>query len=173
MARLGPSVLNKVRKRRDGAVAAEFAMVTPIFFALALGGIEFGSIAMSMSSMQLAANVAAREVAVNRLSEAAASTRASTYLTPWTKSGWELAVTESHPTEPRINTVTVTLSAPASSLAAVSVYTRAFTWTAAAQANVQQEMPFDNSPGGDTGGDGDDDDDGGDDDGDDGGDDDD
>lgn len=146
-------------RQREGSVVAEFALVAPLFFTLVMGGIEYGSIVYSMSSMQLAANIAARDIAVNNLSTAQAQARMAPFLPGWMANDVAMVSTESHPDQPRINTRTIRLTANAADAAVISIFTKAATWTVAAEANVQQEMPFNNSPGGD-----DDDDDGDDDD---------
>lgn len=155
MARRVRSVLAKLRGCRDGSVAAEFGMIAPLFFALSMGGIEYGSVALSASSMQLAANVAAREVAVNRMSEAAVTAKIQPYLPGWMAGNVTVEVSESHPTEPRINVITITMTAPASSATPIAMFTKAMSWTVSAEAHVQQEMPFDTVAGQDDGGDND------------------
>lgn len=61
------SYLRSMRRQREGAVAAEFALVAPLFFSLVMGGVEFSSVVYAISSMQLAANIAARDIEVNTL----------------------------------------------------------------------------------------------------------
>lgn len=80
MAKGAASVLGRLGRQRDGAVAAEFAMIFPIFFSFVAGGLEYGSIAYSINAMQQAANVAARDMAVNRLSAAEARLRMNPFL---------------------------------------------------------------------------------------------
>lgn len=145
MAKGGRGFLGKFRSRRDGSVAAEFAMIFPLFFSLVMGGIEYGSIAFSMNAMQQAANVAAREIAVNRLSEAGAKALMTPYLPGWVSNDVSMVMIESHPEQPRINTVTVRLQASAENAAVLPIFSRALPWTVTAEANVQQEMPFDNA----------------------------
>jgi len=139
------SVWSKLLKRHDGAVAAEFALVAPLFFSFVLGGLEYGTIIYSMSSMQLAASVAARDIAVNNLSSAQAQARMAPYLPGWLLNDVSLTLTESHPDQPRINTVTVRLEAEATDAAVLALFSRAIPWTVVAEANVQMEMPFNNA----------------------------
>jgi Flp pilus assembly protein TadG len=131
-------------RRREGAVAAEFALVAPLLFSLIMGGIEYGSLVYSMSSMQLAANVTARDIAVNNLSEAEAEARMAPYLPGWMAGDISISLSESHPDQPRINTRKIRLTADAADAVAISIFTRAASWTVSAEANVQQEMPFNN-----------------------------
>lgn len=56
-----------------------------------------------------------------------------------------VTISESHPTQPRNNTVTVRVTASAASATVLPLFTRALPWTLVAEANVQQEMPFDNA----------------------------
>lgn len=144
------------RGRRDGAVAAEFALITPLFFSLLMGAIEYGSIGYSMSAMQLAANVAAREVAVNDLSQAQAQSKAVTYLPGWMQDDTTMTLTQTDPGNPRMNTITVTMTAQAMDATPIAMFTRAAPWTMTTEAFAQQEMPYDSLAGG---GDDDDDDD--------------
>ncbi len=138
------AITAKVIRSRSGSVAAEFALVTPIFFSLLFGALEYGSIGYSMSSMQQAANVVARDVAVNSLTQEQAESRLARHLPSWLDGKVNLQLTESHPGEPRINTVSVRLEVPASSATPISIFTRAASWDIVSEANVQQEMPYDN-----------------------------
>lgn len=141
--------LSRLRRRREGAVVAEFALITPVFFSLIFGGLEYGSIVYAMSSMQLAANVAARDIAVNNLSQAEAEARIAPYIPGWMQDDVSLVITQSHPDQPRINTMTVRLDADARDAAVIAMFTKAVSFNIVTEANVQQEMPFDNSFGDD------------------------
>lgn len=133
-----------VRSGRDGAVAAEFALIAPLLFSLLMGTIEYGSVVYSMSSMQYGANVVAREWAVNRLTPAQANARLDTFIPVWLRGHTTLSMQESNPSQPRTNTVTLTVGANSIDATPIAVFTRAHPWTITAQANVQQEMPYDN-----------------------------
>lgn len=54
-------------------------------------------------------------------------------------------MSESHPDQPRINTVTVRLEADSTNAAVIAIFTRAMSWSVVAEANVQKEMPFNNA----------------------------
>ncbi len=127
---------------RRGAVAAEFALVTPILLTLLMGGFEYGFMAYSMSAMQFGANVVARDIAVNNLSRAEAENRLVAYLPSWMSDDVDMSLTESNPTDPRLNSVTIEVEVPSTSATPIAMVSRLYPWTISASANVRQELPY-------------------------------
>jgi Flp pilus assembly protein TadG len=131
-----------LKKSRRGAVAAEFALIFPVLFTLLMGGFEYGFIAYSMSSLQFGANVVARDVAVNNLDRAAAEESLEAFLPPWMRGDVSMIMTEDHPEDPRLNSVTVELQAESTTATPLSLITRAYPLTLTASATVRQELPY-------------------------------
>ena len=127
---------------RAGAEASEVALVVPLLLTLFFGAIEYGGLAFSMSSMQFAANVVARDVAVNRLGEAEVPARVQALLPGWMQGAVTADLNESHPDDPRQNIIRLRLEAPASEVTPLAILTRLYPWTMHAEVDVRQELPY-------------------------------
>lgn len=131
-----------MKASRSGAAAAEFALIIPVFTTLLFGGFEFGMIAYSTSALQLAANVIARDVAVNNLDVEAATEKLQPYLPGYLQGHVSMSMSQSNPGDPRLNSVQVQLQAPSTSATPISIVSQAASWTVSVRANVQQELPY-------------------------------
>jgi hypothetical protein len=127
---------------RSGAAAAEFALVVPILTTLLFGSLEYGGMLYGMSSMQLAANVVARDVAVNNLDPAAAQARVQRFLPGWMRGHVTVNLVQSNPGTPHLNVIRLRLEAPSSAAAPISLISRLHSWTVSAEADVRQEPPY-------------------------------
>ena len=69
-------ILQRLRRNRSGAVAIEFAFIAPVLFAIILGTIDLGRFAWTLSTVQMAADEAARQGAVQNKATSAVQTQA-------------------------------------------------------------------------------------------------
>lgn len=146
-----PGVSNMLRARqilqrlgcdRHGAVAAEFALISPLLFTMIVGIIEYSFIMFSFSAMQFGATTVAREMSVNSFKGSTPTEAVKSYLPGWLKDQVTVTVAQSTPADPRTNIFTVKVSAPALNATPMSVFTRSVPWTLSAEASMSQELPF-------------------------------
>lgn len=134
--------LRGLRRNRRGAVAAEFALITPLLFSLILGALEYSVVFLSYSSMQFTANAVAREVAVNNLNVADAAAKIKAALPGWFANSVTVVVSESNPGAPQNNVVKVLVTAQADAITPLSVFTTSYPWTLTAEVLMDQELPY-------------------------------
>lgn len=127
---------------KGGAVAAEFALVVPLLLTLFFGSLEYGTMFYGMNSMQFAANVAARDIAVNNLDAAATQARVQALLPGWMRGRVEVSLAQSNPNDARLNVIRLRLEAPSSAATPFSLLTRMHDWTLSAEADVRQELQY-------------------------------
>ena len=72
--------VQRLRRNRSGAVAIEFAFIAPVLFAIILGTIDLGRFAWTLSTVQMAADEAARQGAVQNKATSAVETQAENNL---------------------------------------------------------------------------------------------
>lgn len=123
-------------------MAVEFAMISPLLFAMVFGAIEYSFILFSYSTMQFGANVVSRQLSVNKVTLAGVPDSVKTYLPSWFKDTATISVTQSDPTNPRTNVVKVRVTLPVSAATPISFFTRSATWTLTADASLNQEIPY-------------------------------
>lgn len=134
----------RLRADRQGAVAFEFALITPLLIGLVLGGMEYSFVLFGYSSMQLGADMAARAIAVNDVPAANVVAEVKSKMPFWMQSapGLTITQTQTNAVDPLQNVIRVEVSAPASSLTPVPLFTNAFGWTITTAVAVGQERPF-------------------------------
>jgi len=72
--------LRPLRRDRKGSTAVEFAFIAPVLFAVILGTIDIGRYLWTLSTMQNAADEAARTFGIQHLSVADAQSKATSNL---------------------------------------------------------------------------------------------
>jgi Flp pilus assembly protein TadG len=120
----------------SGAVLVEFTVLTPVFFFIIFGIIQFGSLLSLQNIMVNAAREAARTVAVQSQTAAQAQTIASNYLTGYPQV-FTYTVTDGCATTPKGQwaDVTVNISTPAAAASLIN-YNNLFTSTQKLSATV-------------------------------------
>ncbi|WP_184202074.1 TadE/TadG family type IV pilus assembly protein [Polymorphobacter multimanifer] len=126
-----------------GSVAAEFALVVPLLFSLIFGAFEAASIAFSMNLMQHEAMVLARRLAVNTITPGEIAGQIQHNLPPWLRTHVSYTVAHTDIEQPRLNFITVQLSAAADDASLIVFFSRVLPWTIRATATAKQEVPFD------------------------------
>lgn len=130
------------RTNRRGSVAFEFALISPMLFAMLLGTLEYGFLLFSYSSMQLGADMAAREISVNTGLAANVATVVKSKMPAWLGPGVTVTVTQTDLLDARKNLIRVRVTAPGNKATPVPLYTNLFPLTLATEVAVVQELPF-------------------------------
>lgn len=131
-----------LRTNRRGSVAFEFALISPLLFSFLLGTLEYSFVLFSYSSMQLAADVAAREVSVNTGAAANVTAAVKAKLPAWVRSAVTVSITQTDLTDARKNLIRVRVTAPADKATPLPMFTRTIPWTLSTEVAVVQELPF-------------------------------
>ena len=132
----------RVRADRAGSVASEFGLISPLLAMLLFSTVEMGSVFYCYSSMQMAANVAARRMAVNTIAPAAANALVASYVPGWAAPAVTVTVTQSNAADSNANNIVVSMTASSDRLTPISLLTRLVPWTMTASATVKQEIPY-------------------------------
>jgi len=89
--RLGVSprarLLARIRNDRSGAAAAEFAIILPVFTAMLLGTIQYGTLMLTYNGMMDTARSSARDLAVGISTPAEVETKGKGKKLGWIKNG--------------------------------------------------------------------------------------
>lgn len=127
-------------KDEGGATAVEFALLTPVLLAIVMGIMEFGMILYTYNMGGMATRDVARQIATNRLAAAGASAAVKAELPGWVQSAATVTVTQTTPSTPATNQITVNLSFPATAAAATSFMSFAYgTTNLQTSTTMQQE----------------------------------
>ena len=133
----------RLARHKTGNAAIEFAIVLPILVAFLMGIIEFGMIFYSQNSAQNAARDVVRQIATNRLTADKAATTAKPQLAPWVADYATISVTQTAPSDPNTNQITVNISFPIVSAAPTQFYGWLYgSNTTSSRATMQQEAPI-------------------------------
>lgn len=104
----------KFRKNISAAAAVEFALIMPALIAVVLGATEYSLILYTKNTAQDAARDTVRRISLNKVSPTDAPALAIAQLPTWVSSKASVAVTQTSPTEPSKNIITVNITFPAS-----------------------------------------------------------
>lgn len=138
------SLLKRLGRRRDGAVAVEFALVTPILLGLLFGTIEYGLTLFTYSSMQTAARDVTRQMAVNTLATTGAVAEIRSRLPSWMRANATITVSQSAAGNAATNVYTTVVSVPMSRASPLTFYTKATSGSLRTEIEMKQELPFTN-----------------------------
>jgi hypothetical protein len=135
--------------QRRGAVAMEYAIIAPLLFTMILGIIEYGFVFYGYSSVQLAANQTARDIAVNTHSIANAEEDLNAKLPPWIGPS-EVTVVRTNPGDLEKSDIVVTAITDAGNATPIKLFTSVLPMELTTSVTVKGELPFDNEtvPGG-------------------------
>lgn len=126
---------------RRGATALEAAIVLPVFFGMTLATIEFGFLMYGLSLMHSAANIVARDIAVNAVDIGQAQADFERLQPSWF-SGTSVTATRTNAGSSKLTAVNVQVSVPARQTTPIKILTGLYSWTLTANASVKQELPF-------------------------------
>lgn len=138
------SLLKRLGVRRDGSVAVEFALVTPVLMGLLFGTIEYGLSLFAYSSMQTAARDVTRQVAVNTVASGSAVAEIRSRLPGWMRANATITVSQSAPGNAATNVFTTVVSVPLSQASPLTFYTKTTTSLMRTEVRMKQELPFTN-----------------------------
>lgn len=127
---------------RSGAVAAEFALVFPFLAMMLFGTIEFGSMFYSYSTMQTAARDVTRQMAVNTISTANATTELKKRVPNWMKNDMTVSVAQSAAGNASANVFTVKLEVPMKKAAALGFFSKVGNSKLKTEVQMKQELPY-------------------------------
>jgi Flp pilus assembly protein TadG len=130
------------KSNRRGAAAFEFALIAPLLVSFIFGSLELGFVMFSYSSMQLAADIAARQVSVNTATVGTVNDTVKAELPIWLRDYATVTVTQTDTKDARKNLIRVTIAAPAVHATPIPIVTRALTWNLTTDVAVVQELPF-------------------------------
>lgn len=131
-----------LRGSRQGSAVFEFALISPLLVSFVFGSLEFAFVLFSYSTMQLAADMGAREVSVNTAMADAVATTVKADLPIWMRDHSTVTVTQTDTTDARKNLITVNITVPANYATPIPMITSAYSWTLATNVSVVQELPF-------------------------------
>jgi Flp pilus assembly protein TadG len=132
----------RLQRDRSGSAASEFALVLPLLTLLLFGVLEFGTVVYAFSAMQFGATNAARSLAVNTATEAAALASARAVLPGWVANDVSMQMAQTNAGDPNSNIIRVTLSVNASRASVVPMLTRLVDLPLTAEATIKQELPY-------------------------------
>ena len=128
-------------KDQSGASAVEFALVGGLLLTLLMGLIEFSLILYTYTTADAATRDVARRIATSRLDPANASATLKGELPSWVQSFATVTVTQTAPTTPSTNQITVRVSIPATKASPTSYLSFAYqSLTLSAATTMQQEI---------------------------------
>jgi Flp pilus assembly protein TadG len=128
---------------RRGSVALEYAIVAPLMFTMILGIIEYGFVFYGYSSVQLAANQTARDIAVNTHNIATAEDDLNEKLPPWIGPS-DVTVVRTNPTNLERSEVVITAVTDAGAATPIKIFTSLMPMELTTTVSVKAELPFDN-----------------------------
>ena len=120
----------------------EFALITPLMSMLLLGTVEFGSMIYAYSAMQMGTSVAARQIAVNLASPAAAQANALQIVPGWARPDVNTTITQSNPGDPGSNMIRVRMVATSDRVGVIALMSRLVPLPLTAEVTVKQELPY-------------------------------
>jgi Flp pilus assembly protein TadG len=126
---------------RSGSVAAEFGLVVPLMITMMFGIMHFGLVFFSYSAMQSSARDVARQVAVNTLSAASATTEAKARVPGWMRDSMTVSLVQTAPGNPSLNVIRMTASVPASKASPIPLLGIS-DYTLSTQVEMKQELPY-------------------------------
>lgn len=131
----------QLRRDRSGATAVEFALIAGIFITLAVGVIEFSLMLYTYTSAGAASRDVARRIATSRLTTANASATLKAALPSWVQNWATVTVTQTAPSTPSSNQITVTVTFPANKATPTTFLSFAYgSLTLQTSATMQQEI---------------------------------
>ena len=138
------SLLKRLGVRRDGSVAIEFALVTPVLLGLLFGTVEYGLTLFTYSSMQTAARDVTRQMAVNTLASTGAVAEIRSRLPGWMRANATITVSQSAAGNAATNVYTTVVSVPMSKASPINFYTKSTSGSIKTEVKMKQELPFTN-----------------------------
>ena len=107
----------RLRKKRTGAAAVEFAIVLPVFVLLVFGMIEYGRMVMVQQVITNASREGARRAVLDGATSSEVQSAVSTYLTNASVNGGSCTLNPANPASAASgDPITVTVSVPFSSV---------------------------------------------------------
>lgn len=133
-----------IRSNRRGSVVFEFALITPLFLSLVLGGLEFSFVMFSYSAMQSGTDYAARTVSTNNAlaSNSEVTTLVRSRVPSWLQGSINSTVTQTNVVDARQNVITVRSTVNASNATPIPIFSNAYPWTLATSVVAIQELPM-------------------------------
>ena len=131
-----------IRTNRRGSVVFEFALITPLFLSLILGGVEFAFVMFSYSAMQSGTDFAARTISTNNALAVDATNLVRSRVPSWLQSAITVSVSQTNLTDARQNVIRVTSSVAAANATPLPIFANAYPWTLSTQVVAIQELPM-------------------------------
>lgn len=131
-----------IRTNRRGSVVFEFALITPLFLSLILGGVEFAFVMFSYSAMQSGTDFAARAISTNNALAVDATNLVRSRVPSWLQSAITVSVSQTNLTDARQNVIRVTSSVAAAKATPLPIFANAYPWTLSTQVVAIQELPM-------------------------------
>lgn len=133
----------RLKSCRRGAVSVEAALVMPILVMLVVGMMEFGVVLFTFMTLQSAVREATRAASVNYIDTDEIETEVRAHLPRWSREDTEVEVSETSPSNPSLNVITVTATLPARSATPVHLFsTVANAWDLVTEITMKQEQPL-------------------------------
>lgn len=127
----------------DGGSAVEFALLFPVLILLLFGTIQFSTVFYTYNSLQSAARDVSRQIAINYLSVSEAQSEVASRVPSWASEGISVTVTQTNPSDPSVNEITVAVSLSASDATPVPILLSLFSsWNLDATVTMKQEELF-------------------------------
>jgi Flp pilus assembly protein TadG len=122
----------------------EFAIITPLFLSLILGGLEFAFVMFSYSAMQSGTDFAARTVSTNNAlaTHSEVTNLVRSRVPSWLQASVNSTVTQTNLIDPRQNTITVRSTVNAANATPLPIFSTAYPWTLSTQVVAIQELPM-------------------------------
>lgn len=131
-----------IRTNRRGSVAFEFAIITPLFLSLMIGGLEFAFVMFSYSAIQNGTDFAARTISTNNASVTDATNLVRSRVPGWLQSSVGVSVTQTSLVDARQNVITITSTASAANMTPIPIFATAYPWTLTTNVVAIQELPM-------------------------------
>ncbi|PZU51345.1 MAG: hypothetical protein DI568_01790 [Sphingomonas sp.] len=138
------SLLKRLGARRDGSVAIEFALVTPVLLGLLFGTVEYGLTLFTYSSMQSAARDVTRQMAVNTMASTGAAAEIRSRLPGWARANATITVAQTTPSNAATNVYTTVVTVPMAKASPINFYSKSTSSTLRTEIEMKQELPFTN-----------------------------
>jgi Flp pilus assembly protein TadG len=119
--------------------AVEFALLMPVLIIVVMGIIEFSMILYTYNTCGLASRDVTRRVATNRLTAANASTSVTQQLPLWVRNSTTVTVTQTTPSAPATNQITVNVSFPTSKATPINYLSSVYGSSALQTATTMQQ----------------------------------
>lgn len=135
-------MLRKLRHDRRGAIAAEFALVMPVFIGMFMGMMEYSTVYFTYGAMQSATRDVTRQLAVNTLLPGQAQAVIKARMPKWARGDVTVLVTQTTPTNPATNVITTQVELPIAKATPIAFYTKTQTTDIGSTVEMKQELPF-------------------------------